>query len=217
VNVLTVNEEDRTQDKSAPFPSPIYRSGSIAFAPWAAQRTQPLMPQANYLLDVEQTGNIFPFEEGFTLDFEMEWAKAEKGGKPGWETFIRRISDLAVLYGADRLYKKAIQFALLHDALKLARQLADAGLKRYPESEELKRYVVVLAPPRVIETGKRSGRDFSKSMRWLSAYSHEYVGQWVALQDGELLGTAATRKQLEELIGDLASAPNVLLSRIPVT
>jgi hypothetical protein len=113
-------------------------------------------------------------------------------------------------------FQEAIQIALQHEALTDARRLVAIGLQDYPESEVLKRYEHALAPPKLISRAPAT-QNYSKSMRWLSAHSHEHVGHWLALQDGVLLGTAQSREALDAQLGALIQQDDVLVTRIPST
>jgi len=132
------------------------------------------------------------------------------------ESFVEMISLNAPDNGAATLFIDAVNMAITEDAIFLARQLTNRALQQFPEDRALLHYREVLAPPKVIGT-RPASHDFSKSMRWLSAHSHEYVGQWLALEDGVLLGTAKSRKALVEQLGSHAEADNVLLTRVPAT
>jgi len=113
-------------------------------------------------------------------------------------------------------FQEAIQIALEHEALTDARRLVETGLQVYPESGVLKRYKRALAPPKLI-TRTPSTQNYSESMRWLSAHSHEHVGQWLALQDGVLLAAAQSREALAERLGALIEQDDVMITQIPTT
>jgi hypothetical protein len=60
---------------------------------------------------------------------------------------------------------------------------------------------------------KRS-ESIAASMLWLGKHAHEHHGQWVAVQDGQLLGTHAVRQTLvESLAGAMSDA--TIITRIP--
>jgi len=112
-------------------------------------------------------------------------------------------------------FEEAINMALQLDGIIIARELANRGHEKYPGNARLASAAHVLAPPRVIERNKPPKKGLSASMAWLGKHANEYRRCWVAVQNGDLLGTAATRSGLVEKLGELASESNVLIVRIP--
>ena len=94
-------------------------------------------------------------------------------------SFVEMIALNAPNNGGAALFNAAISRSLIHEAMRLAGTLMEQGLQQYPDDEQLRRYQKALAPPKVLETGKRAGYDFSKSMQWLSIHNQDYIGQWV--------------------------------------
>jgi hypothetical protein len=165
---------------------------------------------------LEQTKDALSNEKLRTAILTAAWMTMDQG-QMSEEFFIDSVRLNAPQYGESELYREAIQIALKHEAITTARRLARLGAEAYPENEVLRNYERVLAPPRVVETGTRTGRDFSKSMRWLAAHSHEYVGQWLALRNGELLRTDTSRKALIAQLGAVANEKDLLITRVPET
>jgi hypothetical protein len=52
-------------------------------------------------------------------------------------------------------------------------------------------------------------------MQWLQNHAVEYSGSWVAVEEGQMVGTAASRRELVDKLGERADAANLLLVRIP--
>lgn len=50
-----------------------------------------------------------------------------------------------------------------------------------------------------------------KDFAWLKQHSSQYLGQWVALKDGELVGAALT---ISELKKQVASTKDVFLAKV---
>ncbi|MFH0822189.1 MAG: hypothetical protein V2B18_05510 [Pseudomonadota bacterium] len=76
-------------------------------------------------------------------------------------------------------------------------------------SESLDKWREVLAPPVARVTGSASGRDLRLDSEWLEKNSWQYVGQWVALKNGELLDSGPSRAALRAILkerGDLSGA-----------
>ena len=132
------------------------------------------------------------------------------------ESFVELIALNAPANGGPVLFADAISRSFTEDAVRLSRALTEAGLQQYPADQTLLNYQKTLAPPRLISRTPAK-HNFSKTTRWLSAHSHEYVDQWLALRDGELLGIGSTRKALAEQIGGLAEQNDVLITYVPAT
>jgi hypothetical protein len=52
-------------------------------------------------------------------------------------------------------------------------------------------------------------------MAWFEHHASEYRGLWVAVQSGELVGAAPSRKGLVEKLGPISNEPDIVISRIP--
>lgn len=58
---------------------------------------------------------------------------------------------------------------------------------RWPESERVRHYARVLAPPTVRTVPRRGGRGFAKEHAWLKAHAREYPGCWIAVLEDQLI------------------------------
>jgi hypothetical protein len=96
---------------------------------------------------------------------------------------------------------QGIQLALAIDAPLTARQLATRGCQHYPDHAELRKYSQVLAPPKKLQKGGKSNTASKSNRDWIMKYGDDYRGQWVALKDGSLLGTAFSLRTLVEQVG----------------
>jgi hypothetical protein len=117
--------------------------------------------------------------------------------------------------GSRSFWIDAIELALSHEAVKLARRFAQRAQALYPDNEQIQRFARVLDSPKVIETNRAPRDDQAASMRWLHDHSAEYAGSWVALKNGILLGNATTRKELVEHLSSDANGTSVMITRIP--
>ena len=110
----------------------------------------------------------------------------------------------------------AIKRAFEIDAPRLAERLAREGADRYPEHAELQNYARVLAPPtvRVSPSTPESRAAVKANAKWLKAHRHEYLGNWIALKDGELLHLASTFDDLRAAVGDVRGR-GILVTKIP--
>ena len=98
-------------------------------------------------------------------------------------------------------FLRAIQFAFAAGAHLYARILATRGAQLYPQHQELQKYARILAPPKVIARNLPPDPTLRANRAWLKAHWGEYKGQWVALKNGDLLGTAPTLNELTNRIG----------------
>jgi len=207
-----------TQKRSSkPIPAKIYNGGTINAGEHLRPQTVMIVPSSTstYSLDVEQTTEIIPNKIFGTLLVQALWATLEKGQFTA-EAFVETVRLNAPMYGQDKLFQEAIEITRREEPNAITRRLVTVGVEAYPQSEVLMNYAKAFAPPRVIER-QPARHNFSKTMRWLSAHSHEYVGQWIAVRDGELLDTTASLKALIAQLGTLADDETVMTTYIPTT
>lgn len=124
------------------------------------------------------------------------------------------LPNISVLTSFDDVSKENF-IAAIHSALKSgmyseATRISQEALKCFPEDEEIQKYALVLAPPKVISY-KSSAISTGKNQSWIKEHWREYKGQWVALKNGELLGTAQTMK---DLINKVGKSKDILMTRL---
>jgi hypothetical protein len=86
------------------------------------------------------------------------------------------------------------------------------GAFRYPHDTELARLARVLAPPCVIPRSTAHEAAQAANRRWLAEHADDYLGRWVAIQQGEILACADTLDGLrEELHTERLPLPSDLL------
>ncbi|MDQ3815783.1 MAG: hypothetical protein M3347_17865 [Armatimonadota bacterium] len=101
-------------------------------------------------------------------------------------------------------FEQAIALALATGAPLAARELAMQGAAQHPASQELQKMARVLAPPRVVQTcAPNDPAGVKANQEWLHTHAAAYRGQWVALRRGQLLGAAASLRELKERSGAL--------------
>ena len=105
----------------------------------------------------------------------------------------------------------AIADALASGKPGLARKLALDGTKQYPDSEELQTYARVLAPPTVTHVGQLQTPSIRASRQWLRAHWQDYIGQWVAVRDGQLLYASPS---FDELSAHVDDAENTFITQV---
>jgi len=99
-------------------------------------------------------------------------------------------------------FMRAVRLALTAGALMAARNLAAEGATQHPEHAELQQAAHILAPPKVI---RRSPADphASADIAWLRQHADEHRNEWVALRNGDLLGSAKSLDALVKIVGDI--------------
>lgn len=97
---------------------------------------------------------------------------------------------------------RAIQFAFEAGAHIAARQISAEGARLHPDNAELQKQAYILSPPKIIVRTATAGTSHRANRDWLKAHTDEYRNQWVALRDGELLGTASSMEALVEQVGE---------------
>lgn len=94
-----------------------------------------------------------------------------------------------------------VQLALQAGAHLAARHLSSEGARLYPENIELQKQARILAPARVVARTPTTYPAHRANRDWLKANESEYRDRWVALRDGQLLGTATSSEELLDQVG----------------
>ncbi|MBU1660544.1 MAG: hypothetical protein KKD28_03620 [Chloroflexi bacterium] len=143
----------------------------------------------------------FPvFFESEIIDHEM--IQLERAAESGDErAFIEVAKNINWENRSPENYLRGIQFAFGAGAHMYARRLATEGAEKYPEHQELQKYARILAPPKIIQSNLPPDPTLRESREWLKAHAYKYRGQWLALKNGELLGVAATLRELRNRVG----------------
>ena len=81
-------------------------------------------------------------------------------------------------------------------------------------SESLDKWRSVLELPVARVTGEATGRDLRTDSEWLEKNSWQYVGQWVALKDGELLAAGPKRLALRADLKEKGKLAGALMVKI---
>jgi hypothetical protein len=114
-----------------------------------------------------------------------------------------------------RFLKQTVELALELGLPTVAFGLAETGYEMHPTDNYLERAVRVLAPPEITERNRPAQKGLSASMLWLRNHAEDYQATWVALQDGELIDSASTRRELVSKLGSVTDNSSVLITRIP--
>jgi hypothetical protein len=112
---------------------------------------------------------------------------------------------------APKDFIRAVDHALSLGAFALARDISEKGHQRWPNHPGLGRYASVLAPPRILHNDRPADPTIGKNEAWLRKHSQEFRGRWVAVKDGELLGSADV---LADLVREVGKPSKALFSLI---
>lgn len=134
-----------------------------------------------------------------TFDYEM--LRLIQSADDGDEyTFIEVANSISWVNRPASDLLRGIQLAFQAGAHIYARRLTIIGRERYPENRDLQKYATVLAPVDVIERNLPPDPSLKDNRDWLKAHKDEYKGQWVALQQGKLIGASPSLKDLKSTI-----------------
>src|SRR5207244_12293467 len=95
---------------------------------------------------------------------------------------------------------------LEHDRGEEARRFVKELQPRWPESERVKHYAHVLAPPKVRLRPDIPARSLEREWKWLEEHRHEYPGCWLAVYEDRLIAADPDRgvavAKAREVLGD---------------
>jgi hypothetical protein len=133
---------------------------------------------------------------------DQGFVKLAQAAKEGDErAFVQIAGKVKWKTRAPEDFLQVIQWAFAAGAHTYARRLAKTGATRFPENTQLQKYAAILAPPKVVEPDPTFIPDMSADQAWLKKHEKMYPDQWVALENGNLLGTAPTLKELIAQVG----------------
>jgi hypothetical protein len=95
---------------------------------------------------------------------------------------------------------RAIDLALSMELADLAIRLAQAGKSFFPDHERMQQAAQVLAPPRVRTSYIPPAKGLDVSAEWLRINANQYRGQWIAIREGQLVGSAHSLQELAAVI-----------------
>ncbi len=110
-------------------------------------------------------------------------------------------------------YIQAMRTALSTGDFSLAQQLSIEAVKHYPDREDIQKSADILAPATVKSVKRPIDRGWQKSREWVSQQRRDrnYLNQWVAVKDGELL---ATGNSMDDLVKQISDTNGVFLTAI---
>jgi hypothetical protein len=107
----------------------------------------------------------------------------------------------------------------IEEALKLgnsaeAIKLTKSGTELFPDNDHLSRVAKILAPPVIRVIQNPQTQPFASSRKWLREHAQQYKGQWVAVSEGILLGSAITMQALLTYLGPDLDRDNTLITKV---
>ena len=97
---------------------------------------------------------------------------------------------------------------------KAAWELANLGLKQFPDHPKLQKYDRILAPPKITTSREPGGHPEIRANRdWLKQNRVEYRGRWVAIKNGELLAVGHNFNDVAAQVGPLKNS-NILVAKV---
>jgi hypothetical protein len=125
--------------------------------------------------------------------------------------FLSSLQDVDWQTKSENDYARIVNFALQAGAHLAAREIAAAGAKLYPNDPQLQKQAEILAPPKIIRRTAVVRPTHRANRDWLKANGETYKGQWVALSEGQLLGTA---NSLDRLVQSVRRERGVLFTLV---
>jgi hypothetical protein len=95
----------------------------------------------------------------------------------------------------------AILTALASGDYLKAKELAAIGAEQYPRDSELVRFAAILNPPRANRAASPPDVSVLDNQDWIVRNTEQFRGNWVALQNGELVASAETAGELKQKTG----------------
>jgi hypothetical protein len=109
----------------------------------------------------------------------------------------------------------AIQLALSLNLVWPARDLAKQGIQLFPDDEPLRRAARVFEPPTArMSRNNTPLKGIKESHNWLRDHAHEYRGQWIAVNQGRLLGAARTLDELRPIIDQAEDSRSTIVTKV---
>ena len=147
------------------------------------------------------------------LEAQQRKEEREKQQLARIQEIIAQELDLAKASPQD--FIQAIQTAFEKGEFSKAQLISLEAVKHYPDYERIKNFAYILAPAKV--TVSRSNdidrQSLKKSREWVSQqrYNRNYLNQWVAVRNGELLAASSSA---DDLFGQVDDTNNVLFTVI---
>lgn len=108
------------------------------------------------------------------------------------------LEDYTVIrHNFDELFDKEIRRLVQNGSVEKARLVIQAAKISNNYTSRIAGWERVLAPPRTIVTEGSTGKNMSLNSEWLRENYDNYKGRWVALRDGQLIGSNPSRKELQ--------------------
>lgn len=113
------------------------------------------------------------------------------------ESFARVVGSMNWARCSAAEFVEAVRLALKVGAHLTALNLVTRGIQRYPQNSGLQKMSRLLGPPRVLKTDLPPIQSLKANREWIRSHAVEYRGQWVALQEGRLIASASSVRELK--------------------
>lgn len=147
------------------------------------------------------------------LEAQQRKEEREKQQQARLQEIIAQELDLANASPQD--FIQAIQTAFEKGDFSKAQLISLESVKHYPDHERIKNFAYILAPAKVTvtRTNDIDRQSLKKSREWVreQRYNRNYLNQWVAVRNGELLAASSSA---DDLFGQVDDTNNVLFTVI---
>jgi hypothetical protein len=99
--------------------------------------------------------------------------------------------------------------------VEAARRLVQELEQRWPDSERVRHYAVVLAPPIARRRPDIPARPRDREWQWLQEHGHEYPGCWLAVHEDRLIAADPDRRVVLAKVREALGEEGALLFRQP--
>lgn len=93
-----------------------------------------------------------------------------------------------------------------------ARRFVGELEQRWPESERVRHYAKVLAPPVVRVVPGGPSRSLKRELKWLQEHPNDYPGRWIAVRGDSVIAVGSDPGEVLEKVRQLPGCKDVLLN-----
>jgi hypothetical protein len=104
---------------------------------------------------------------------------------------------------------------LEEDRVEQARRFVQELEQRWPESERVRHYAHVLAPPKVLPRPDIPPRSREREWKWLAEHGHEYPGCWLAVHEDRLIAADPDQRAVVAKAREILGEEGALLFQQP--
>lgn len=109
---------------------------------------------------------------------------------------------------------KIIDLSISLDMTNIAKKLVRFLREKFPKNERAILMEKLLAPPEFVSRKPSNPEGLIESKKWISQNAKNYIGKWIAVQNGKLLVEAGDFKTIKATIKKLKNQSNILVEKI---